>query len=168
MIQYFRQTHNCFAAPARLEVRLLAMFLLLAAGVVETIGQTYETGELEEGFYYIVNNKDKSFSLCPAEDPADNTKGARVLRTRRASRTGLHRSCGTATEGQSGTCTYLAVQTLRPHPHHAVRQGCPLRALPLGEVGAAHGTPTSLSLVSISFAPPMAASKRKLQSSKKI
>lgn len=58
MIQDFRQTHNYSAAPARLGVRLLAMLLLLAAGAVETIGQTYETGELEEGFYYIVSNRD--------------------------------------------------------------------------------------------------------------
>lgn len=56
--------------------RLLTALLLLAAGASETWGQTtYETGEIEEGYYYIRSNRDLSYYLCPAQDPSNPSSG---------------------------------------------------------------------------------------------
>ena len=53
-------------------VALLAATLMMATASA----QTYETGTLTEGFYYIVNNNDnKTYSLCPAEDPTNSSSG---------------------------------------------------------------------------------------------
>ena len=57
------------------QVMMLLMLMMLLGAGGNMSAQTYETGELDEGFYYIVHNQDKTFSLCPAEDPSDNTKG---------------------------------------------------------------------------------------------
>lgn len=62
-------------ATPRLMLRLLALALLVIGGWSGAVAQTFETGTLEEGFFYIVHNQDRTYSLCPAEDPTDHAIG---------------------------------------------------------------------------------------------
>ena len=62
-------------ATPRLMLRLLALALLVIGGWSGAVAQTFETGTLEEGFFYIVHNQDRTYSLCPAEDPSDHAIG---------------------------------------------------------------------------------------------
>ena len=60
-----------------LTARVLILALLLMAGVNVAWGQEtiYETGEIEEGYYYIRSNRDLSYYLCPAQDPGNLSSG---------------------------------------------------------------------------------------------
>lgn len=55
--------------------RGMGLMVLILCGWSGAMGQTYETGTLEEGFFYIVHNQDRTYSLCPAEDPANPNIG---------------------------------------------------------------------------------------------
>ena len=60
-----------------LTARVLILALLLMAGVNVARGQEtiYETGTIEEGYYYIRSDRNLDYYLCPAQNPGNLSSG---------------------------------------------------------------------------------------------